>query len=107
MTIEELNNQIKSNDALLVYFSGTNCGVCKVLKPKITQAFTENYPKIKQIEINIDENIELARQFNIYAMPSILVYFDSKEFARKERNISVEGFINEIARPYNLFFEDN
>jgi thioredoxin-like negative regulator of GroEL len=105
MTIEQLNEQIKSNDALLVYFSGTTCGVCKVLKPKITKAFNENYPKIKQIEINIDENIQLARQFNIYSMPSILVYFDGKEFARKERNISVDGFISEISRPYGLFFE--
>ena len=105
MIIEQLNEQIKSNDALLVYFSGTSCGVCKVLKPKITKAFTEHYPKIKQIEINIDENIELSRQFNIYSMPSILVYFDSKEFARKERNISVDGFVSEIARPYGLFFD--
>ena len=105
MTIEELNEQIKSNDALLVYFSGTACGVCQVLKPKITEAFDKNYPKIKQIEINIEQNIELARQFNIYAMPSILVYFDGKEFARKERNISVSAFVNEIARPYGLFFD--
>jgi thioredoxin-like negative regulator of GroEL len=105
MTIEQLNEQIKSNDALLIYFSGTSCGVCKVLKPKITKAFNEHYPKIKQIEINIEDNIELARQFNIYSMPSILVYFDSKEFARKERNISVDGFVNEIKRPYGLFFD--
>jgi len=105
MNIEQLNEQIKSNDALLIYFSGTSCGVCKVLKPKITKAFNENYPKIKQIEINIEDNLELSRQFNIFAMPSILIFFDGSEFVRKERNISVDGLIGQVKRPYSLFFE--
>jgi len=105
MNIEQLNEKIKSTSALLVYFSGTSCGVCKVLKPKITKAFNENYPKIKQIEINIEDNIELSRQFNIFAMPSILVFFDGNEFIRKERNISVDGLIDQVKRPYSLFFE--
>ena len=105
MNIEQLNEKIKSTPALLVYFSGTSCGVCKVLKPKITKAFNENYPKIKQIEINIEDNLELSRQFNIFAMPSILVFFDGSEFVRKERNISVDGLIDQVKRPYSLFFE--
>ena len=72
MNIEELNKQIKSNEALLVYFSGEHCGVCHVLKPKIGEAFTKNYPKIKQIEIQIEDNLEVARQFNVFSMPTIL-----------------------------------
>jgi len=105
MTIEKLNEEIKSNDALMVYFSGTSCGVCKVLKPKIAKTFSEYYPNIKQIEINIEDNIELSRQFNIYSMPSILVYFEGKEFFRKERNISVDAFAYEVNRPYGLLFD--
>ena len=105
MNIEQLNKKIKSTPALLVYFSGTSCGVCKVLKPKITKAFNENYPKIKQIEINIEDNLELSRQFNIFATPSILIFFDGSEFVRKERNISVDGLIDQVKRPYSLFFE--
>ena len=105
MNIEQLNKKIKSTPALLVYFSGTSCGVCKVLKPKIAKAFNENYPKIKQIEINIEDNLELSRQFNIFAMPSILIFFDGSEFVRKERNISVDGLIDQVKRPYSLFFE--
>lgn len=104
MNIEELNEQIKSNEALLIYFSGENCGVCKTLKPKIFSSFNEVYPKIKQLEIKTEQNIELARQFNVFALPTILVFLDGKEFQRKERNISVSGFISDIKRPYELFF---
>ena len=105
MNIEQLNEKIKSTPALLVYFSGTSCGVCKVLKPKIKEAFSNNYPNIEFLEINIEENLELSRQFNIFAMPSILVFFDGNEFIRKERNISVDGLIAQVKRPYSLFFE--
>ena len=104
MTIEELNKQIKSNEALLVYFSGEHCGVCKTLKPKIFDAFSNSYPKVKQLEVKTEENLELARQFSVFALPTILVFFDGSEFQRKERNISVRGFIQDIKRPYNMFF---
>ena len=104
MTIEELNEQIKSSEALLVYFSGEHCGVCKTLKPKIQDAFNKAYPKIKQLEIKTEENIELTRQFNVFSLPTIIVYFDGAEFQRKERNISVDGFISDVKRPYELFF---
>ena len=105
MTIDELNKQIKTNDALLVYFSGEHCGVCKTLKPKIFEAFSNTYPKIKQLEIKTEENLELARQFNIFCLPTILVFFDGNEFQRKERLISVGGLISDIKRPYSLFFK--
>ena len=105
MNIEKLAKQIKSNEALLIYFSSETCVVCKVLKPKIKDAFDTYYPKIKQLEIKIEENIELTRQLNIFSMPTILVYFDGQEFQRKERNISVQGLIEDIKKPYNMFFK--
>ena len=105
MTIDELNKQIKTNDALLVYFSGEHCGVCKTLKPKIFEAFSNTYPKIKQLEIKTEENLELTRQFNIFCLPTILVFFDGNEFQRKERLISVDGLISDVKRPYDLFFK--
>jgi thioredoxin-like negative regulator of GroEL len=105
MTLEELNKQIKSNEVLLIYFSSKICGVCKILKPKIQNAVNKTFPKIKQLEIKIEDNIKLARQLNIFMLPTIIVYFDGTEFQRKIRNISVDGFINDIKRPYELFFK--
>lgn len=107
MNIEELNNYIKLNDALLIYFSSENCGVCKVLKPKVKYAVDTKYPKIKQLEIKIEENMQLVRQLGIFSMPTILIYFDKQEFYRKERNISIQGLIEDIKKPYNMFFKDD
>ena len=105
MQIEELKQTIKNNDAVMIYFSGENCGVCKVLEPKIKDAFTLSFPKIKQIYINAEKYKTTAIEYGVFSMPTIIVYFDGKEFARKSRNLSVAVFIEELKRPYGLFFD--
>ncbi len=104
MNIEEINEHIRNNDALMIYFSGEFCGVCKVLQPKIKKAFSKSFPKIKQLYISADEYKQTAVELGVFVVPTIIVYFDGKEFARKSRNLSVDGFIHELQRPYGLFF---
>jgi thioredoxin-like negative regulator of GroEL len=104
MQIDDLKEFISTNDAVMVYFSGEFCGVCKVLQPKIKDAFTKHYPNIKQLYIDADSFKQTAVALNIFAVPTIVVYLDGKEFARKSRNLSVDRFIQELQRPYGLFF---
>ena len=104
MQIEELKQTIQNEDAVMVYFSGEFCGVCKVLQPKIKVAFQKEFPKIKQVYIDADEYKQTSVEFGVFAVPTIIVYLDGKEFARKSRNLSVAGFVDELQRPYGLFF---
>ena len=104
MKIDELKQIIESNDSVMVYFSGEFCGVCKVLQPKIKSAFQKEFPKIKQIYISADEFKQTAVEFGVFAVPTVIVYFEAKEFARKSRNLSVSKFVEELQRPYGLFF---
>jgi len=104
MNIEQLNEKIKSTPALMVYFSGEYCGVCQVLQPKILDAFKEEFPKIEQLILTVEENPQIAAQFNVFAMPTVIIYFDGKEINRKARNLSVQALVDEIKRPYGLFF---
>ena len=104
MRIESLNEKIKTTPALMLYFSSSGCGVCEILKPKIFKAFDINYPKIEKIEIDADLHKEIAAHFRVFALPTVIIFFDGKEFARKSRNISVDGFIDDFKRVYNLFF---
>jgi thiol-disulfide isomerase/thioredoxin len=106
MTLEELKSIIKDKPAVLVYFSGIGCGVCQVLKPKIQKAFSDNYPLIQQYYLDIEEHKDIAVSYSVFTMPTILVFLDGKEFARKSRNMSVDGLIQDLKRPYDLFFGD-
>jgi len=90
----------------MFYFSTKKCGVCTVLKPKIINMITENYPKIKFVYIDTEENSEIAAQFSIFTVPSVTIFFDGKETIRKSRYMGVEEISEQINRPYSLFFNN-
>lgn len=104
-TQQELNNSINTGEPVLIYFSGENCSVCKVLKPKIEQEVKTKFPKFKLYEVKTDLHKELVSQFSVFSIPTIVIYFDSKEFKRYGRNISIHHFLDEIQRPYTLMCE--
>jgi len=106
MNIEDIKKEILNNDAILVYFSTQNCGVCKVLQPKINAIFQENFPKMKILSIKSNEHPEIASHFHIFTAPSILVFFDGKETKREIRHISIEKLVQTTKRTYDLFFEE-
>jgi thiol-disulfide isomerase/thioredoxin len=104
MILEELKSILEVNQAVMLYFSGKNCNVCKALKPKITEAFKTNLPQIKQIFIDVELQKDIAIEYNIFSIPTILVFFENREFARKSRNLSIPMFIQELQRPYQILY---
>jgi len=104
MEIELLKEKIKQTDALTIYFSGESCMVCKVLLPKVEEAIKNNFEKMEFIEIKTEDYSKTCASLNIFAIPTILVFLDGKEFARYGRNISISQFIENTSRPYNLLF---
>jgi len=101
-TIENINNSIKENLAVMVYFSAPTCNVCHALKPKLLDALDANFKdfNIESVDISLTEDI--APFFNVYAIPTVLVFLDGKEFLRKSRHMSVDEVIREIKRPYEI-----
>ena len=102
---EQLQNSINTGNPVLIYFSGENCSVCKVLKPKIEEEITKNFPKFELFEVKTDIYFELTAQFMIFSIPTTIVYFDKKEFKRYGRNMNMATFLEEIKRPYSLMCE--
>lgn len=93
---------IDSNKSFMLYVGGENCFVCKSLYKKIFSAFDTHFPKLEKIAIDIENEKEFVSQMSIFTVPTIIVYFEGKEFFRKNRNVSIELFIEEVERPYNL-----
>lgn len=99
---QELEDLIKSELGVIVYFSTQQCNVCKVLRPKIMAHFSETFPAIKRIFVDLNDAPELAAKFSVFSAPTILVFLDGKEFARESRNISLDIFSSKIQRLYDL-----
>ena len=102
---QQLQNSIDTGNPVLIYFSGENCSVCKVLKPKIEEEIKENFPKFELFEIKTDIYFELTAQYMIFSIPTTIIYFDKKEFKRYGRNMNMATFLEEIKRPYSLMCE--
>lgn len=103
--LQQLNDIINTGEPVLIYFSGESCSVCKVLKPKIEQAVSTNFPKFKIYEVQTDIHKEITSQFTVFSIPTTIIYFDRKEFKRYGRNMSIHQFLDEIKRPYTLMCE--
>ena len=101
---EEILEILKTSKAVMLYIRATNCGVCQVLKPKIEDEISKKFSQIKQYYINSNQNLDIASFFNIFSSPTILVFFEGKEFKRYGRNISLDIFNSEIKRLYEMVF---
>ena len=102
--IEEYEKLKIDEEAFLVYFSHEKCNVCKVLKPKIEELLKIEFPKIKMFYADTVLTPEIAAQNSLFTVPTILVYFDRKEFIRKSRNIGINELQKAIERPYSMMF---
>ena len=105
-SFEEFLKLKEEEPALLAYFSTEICKVCKVLKPKVAELIQSEFPKIKLIYIKSDILPEVAAQNQIFTAPTILVFFEGREYIRKSRNIGIGELQGEIERPYSMMFSD-
>ena len=101
-TLENIQNCIKDNVAVAIYFSAPTCNVCHALKPKLLEAFDENFKEmnIESVDISLEEDI--APHFGVFSIPTLLIFLDGKEFLRKSRHMSVGEVVSEIKRPYEI-----
>ena len=68
---------LNSEKTVLVDFWASWCGPCKMLSPVVDQIADEN-PDIKVGKINVDDEPELAGQFGVMSIPTLLVFKDGQ-----------------------------
>ncbi|QOP40450.1 MULTISPECIES: thioredoxin family protein [Sulfurimonas] len=101
-TIEEIENKIKENLAVMVYFSAPTCNVCHALKPKLLEAIDANFKEFEIVSVDTSIDQEVAAHFSVFTIPTVLIFLDGREFLRKSRHMSVDEVIREIKRPYEI-----
>ena len=77
---ENFDNEIK-NGKVLVDFYADWCGPCKALGEIL-----ETLDDINILKINVDEHQDLAIQFGVMSIPTILLFEDGKQ---KKKNIGL------------------
>ncbi len=102
MDLEELREIIRAEIGVLVYFSGENCNVCHALRPKFKELFDRDFPQIKQIYLDAHKNSEISANFQVFSLPTMLIFLDGREFIREGRTVSLHQLRDKLSRPYDM-----
>ena len=95
MTIIEINKEnykkevLECEKAVLIDFYANWCGPCRMLRPILEEVAIENN-NIKFASVNVDEESELAKEYNIFSIPCLIIIKEGKEVKRNTGLVSKE-----------------
>lgn len=87
MRIEKITNDnfktevLQSEMSVLVDFYADWCGPCKMLAPIVDEIAQEN-DDIKVVKVNVDENPNIAVDYKVMSIPTLVVIKGGKEVSR-------------------------
>ena len=74
ITNENYENEVlKSDKKVLIDFYADWCGPCKMMSPIIDQIAEEKGEEIKVGKVNVDENQDLAMEYDVMSIPTIMI----------------------------------
>lgn len=69
---------LQSEKLVLVDFWATWCGPCKMIAPVLEQIAEEYKGKVKIGKVNVDEESEIAGQYQILSIPTLILFKNGK-----------------------------
>jgi len=79
LTVDEYKALVNSHELVLVDFFATWCGPCKEMEPHM-KALKEHYGNnVKIVKIDVDRNVEIAKELRITGMPTLKGYVNGME----------------------------
>ncbi|HEX3426942.1 MAG TPA: thioredoxin [Acidimicrobiales bacterium] len=78
LTEQTFDEEVKGADGpVLVDFWAEWCGPCKMIAPVLDE-IAADFPALRIGKINIDENLELARRFEVMSIPTLILFKDGE-----------------------------
>jgi thioredoxin 1 len=69
------DEHVKGSDVpVLVDFWAEWCGPCKMISPVLEEIAEEQAGKIQIVKLNIDDNLEVTRRFDVMSIPTLILF---------------------------------
>lgn len=84
ITSKNFNSEVMESDkpVILDFWAGW-CGPCQMLSPVIDELASETAGSVKIGKVNIDQEADLAKQFKVMSIPTLLAIKDGEVIEKK------------------------
>ena len=94
---EEFNNLVEHVEGIAVVdFFATWCGPCKMLAPVFQEVGNELDRKANFYKIDIDQSLDIARQFSVSTVPTIIIFRNGEPIERLVGFMPKENLLSKI-----------
>ena len=73
---------LQAKEPVVVDFWATWCAPCRALAPTIDKLATQYEGRAKVVKVDVDQAPDIAGQFGIQSIPTVMVFRSGKEAAR-------------------------
>ena len=98
LTKSSFDSALAENNLIFVDFYADWCGPCRMMAPVIEELAKELEGKVKVAKVNVDEENEIAGRFQIFSIPTFILFKDGKEAERIIGGVGKNGLLEKINR---------
>jgi thioredoxin 1 len=81
--MSKFNELINGETPVLVDFTATWCGPCKMMSPILDQVASELGDAVKIIKVDVDKNPQAAAHYQVQGVPTLILFKEGKTLWRQ------------------------